>query len=285
MKQNITGLGIFVWQRRDWQNIISTCKSAGIKWICVKMADTSRYAYFTDQVVQDLLTLCHENGILLGAWNYSLPSTWQAQVATIKSFFTNPNATLDFWCIDAEEEWAEAPGNDQTALQFLSSLRQEIGDAFLAHCPFSVIEWHYTFPYTSFNTYCDVVCDQLYWTEFGTSVQNAIQISDASWKKYFGYHPELKLPRCPIGPTYGSNNYPHVKGPITAADMEVFLDHYSNLPLLSLYSFDACAPEIWQLLQSRAQPKPVDTNTQPAAQTQQPGLMSRLVKSVSRSTK
>lgn len=246
-----SGLGIWVWQRNDWNNIIKNCQEAGIKWVAVKMADTHRYPYFSSAKLKELLNLFHSNGLLLLAWNYSVVDTWPQQVQMIKSLFDDG---LDGIIIDAESEWEfhkDGP-TDQIAINFMQALRQAVPDGFIAHAPFACPDFHSAFPYTSFNTYCDAVLDQAYWTEFGWTVDYTMQLTDQQWAKYYSKRPQITTPRCPIAPTYGSNNYgPQVKGPIHGADVIKFLDHYKDAPMVSLYSYDACAPEVWKYLKDR----------------------------------
>ena len=260
MKTIPSSIGIWVWQPQqceggDWNKIVAKCKQAGIKWITAKSGDSTRYSYWTTAYLQNVINICHSNGILFYTWNYSLPTTYQQQVQQIKSLADDG---VDGHFIDAEIEWQNAQNSNQLAETFMQSLRAEVGDLFIAHAPFSIVNYHPTFPYVGFGKYVDAVCDQAYWTEFNWSVQQTIQLSDQAWTNFNQTNPSAAKPRWPIGVSYGKG-YPGVPGVLNEADIITFINHYAGLPI-SFYSYDASVnfPAFWNALNSiQSQNQPV----------------------------
>lgn len=255
MKVIPSGIGMWLWkpsqcENGDWNKIITKCKSGGVKWIAVKSGDTTRYAEWSSEHMKEVINLCHTNGILFLTWNYSIPTTWQAQVEQIKSLFTDG---VDGHVINAEIEWQAAANTDAAAEAFMQSLRTECGDAFIAHAPFAIIDYHSQFPYETFGKYVDAVMPQAYWTEYNWKVERIISEMNLSWAKFNAANPESAKPVWPIGVTYGQG-YPGVHGILVPEDVKTFLSYYNAVPV-SLYSYDASAGfGAWDVLRELAPP-------------------------------
>jgi hypothetical protein len=232
-------LGMWIWQvsqceNGDWNKIISKCQLAGVRWLAIKSGDANRNKQLNTDNLKKILDLCHNNGILVYSWNYSKPTTWKEEIVQIKSLFDDG---IDGHIIDAESEWQTAQGNRKTAEQFLSELRKQIGDVFLAHSPFPIVEYHSIFPYTEFGKYCDAVMPQSYWTEINWSFQKTMDKTDASWVAFNDKHANAAKPVFPIGVTYGKG-YPRVLGELKVEDIVAFVNRYPEVPI-SFYSYDA----------------------------------------------
>ena len=248
MKIIPSGKGVWIWkaaqcEKGNWNAIVSKCKAAGIKWIAAKSGDNDRYPGWTSAHLKNVIQLCHDNGILFGTWNYSLPITCPQQVSQIKSLFDDG---IDFAVLDAEIEWQTFPNANVQAESFMQSLRAAVGDVFIAHSPFAIPNYHASFPYVGFGKYVDAVMIQSYWTEFNWPVQQVISQADASWAAFNKAHPEAAKPVWPIGVTYGQG-YPGVKGPLTPDSIKTFINHYGDIPI-SFYSYDAAFPMFWDVM-------------------------------------
>jgi|ERR1700722_3819193 len=263
---NLQGIGIFVWQESqcehgDWNAIVQKCKAAGIKWIVAKSGDSSRYSNWTTAHLQEVIQICHNNGLLFGTWNYSIPTTTQAQITQIQSLFKDG---VDLHLIDAEIEFQTIPNANEVAETFMQELRAAVGnDVFIGHAPFSIVNYHPSFPYAGFGKYVDAVCDQAYWTEFNWTVQKTISLSDEAWANFNKANPDAAKPRFPIGVSYGQG-YPGVPGPLNAVDIQTFMTHYSGTPF-SFYSYDAAFPLFWETLTAANTPVPIPAVEQPVA--------------------
>jgi hypothetical protein len=258
---NLQGLGIWVWQesqceRGDWNAIAQKCKNAGIKWIVAKSGDSSRYANWTSAHLKEVIQICHDNGLLFGTWNYSIPSTAQAQIAQIKSLFDDG---VDLHIIDAEVEWQTTPDSSAQAEAFMQALRAAVGnDVFLGHAPFAVVNYHPQFPYTAFGKYVNAVFPQNYWTEFNWPIQKAVITTDSAWQVFNMANPTAAKPVYDIGVSYGKG-YPGVAGVLNAQDIKTFISHYNGAPC-SFYSYDAAFPLFWETLaELNAPPVPIST--------------------------
>lgn len=254
-------LGIWIWQIKNcssgnWQTICKNCNDAGIDYLLFKSGDSG--PYFNPQTIKDIVKVCQDHNITIGTWNYSVPSTIDEQVSQITSLF---NSGIQFHSIDAELEWQQEQNTDKNvsavAEQFMQKLRSSVGNNFLAHAPFPVISYHYSFPYTSFGKYVDLVMPQSYWTEIGWDVNKTIQITDSEWSKYYSQHPEAVKPVAPIGVTYGKG-LGAVPGEFHLQDMVTFIQHYQskNVPV-SLYTIDAAFPGVFDTLKKIKNNEPV----------------------------
>lgn len=245
------GLGIWIWQlshcdNGDVNKILERCKSCGIKWIGIKSGDGQLISKL-EQVISDLIAPMHAQGIKVYTWNYSKPSTWVEEIVQIKKVF---ELGVDGHIIDAEIEWQNEPNNKALATKFLTTLREAVGDVFIAHSPFAVVNYHSTFPYAEFGKYCDAVMPQVYWTEFNWDMQKSVSMTDSSWNLFNINNPGSVKPVWPIGVTYGKG-YPGVQGTLNQEEIVKFLKHYNGMPV-SLYSYDAASSMFHQTFDTLA---------------------------------
>lgn len=245
MKIFPSGLGIWIWKINqcdggNWDKIITRCKNAGIRWVAIKSGDAVRNIQFSTANAKKIIDICHKNDILVYTWNYSKPSTYEEEITHIKSLFDDG---IDGHIIDAEAEWQMYKDNKAIAVKFLTKLRELIGDGFIAHSPFPIIEYHAIFPYIEFGKYCDAVMPQSYWTEINWTCEKTLNKTDKSWNDFNSSHPDVSKPVYPIGVTYGQG-YPKVPGELKKEDIKMFLHRYPNLPI-SLYSYDASMKFSW----------------------------------------
>lgn len=252
---NLQGIGIWVWQESqceggDWNAIAQKCKAAGITWIVAKSGDSSRYPNWTTAHIKEVIQICHNNGLLFGTWNYSLPTTTQAQITQIQSLF---NDGVDLHIIDAEIEWQMAPDNEAKAEAFMQALRAAIGkDVFIGYSPFAIVNYHPQFSYAGFGKYVDAVFPQNYWTEFNWPLVKAINTIDTAWMVFNLNNPSAAKPVYNIGVSYGKG-YPGVAGVLNAEDLQTFMKHYDGTPF-SFYSYDAAFPLFWETLSTSNTP-------------------------------
>lgn len=239
MKKYPIGLGMWIWKinqcdNGDWNIIINKCKNAGIRWLAIKSGDAKRNEQLNTENLKAILEICHQNNILVYSWNYSKPTTYKDEVIQITSLI---NDGIDGHIIDAEQEWQTYANSKPLATEFMIKLREVVGDVFLAHSPFPIVEYHLPFPYVEFGKYCDAVMPQSYWTEINWSFQKTFDKTDFSWKEFNNKHSDANIPVYPIGVTYGKG-YPNVKGELTKEDIIRFIKRYPNTPI-SFYSYDA----------------------------------------------
>lgn len=242
-------LGAWIWQyqnceKGDWLKIAQKAQQYNIGYLLVKMADNVRYSYWTKAKLQEVKKILKDHNVILGGWNYSLPSTYKQEIDVINSFYQDG---IDFWNIDAEAEF-QIPNSDQIAEDYLSKLRAKIGkDVLLCHAPLGILQYH-PFPYYQFSKYCDYSMPQHYHTEFGWSLDKTISMGDKGWNDFFIKHTDIdQQSYAPITVSYG-RGYPHVPGELKKEDIIKFFDHYKNCDTLSFYSWDASFPLFWNTL-------------------------------------
>lgn len=250
MKTFPQGIGIWIWkisqcEGGDWNKIINRCKTSGVRWIAIKSGDAYRNKQFDTKTAKYIIDICHKNDLLVYTWNYSKPITWREEIIQIKSLFDDG---IDGHIIDAEAEWQMDKNNKSIANQFLTELRGSVGDVFIAHSPFPIIEYHSSFPYSEFGKYCDAIMPQSYWTEINWTCQKTLDKTDSSWAIFNDKHSDVAKPVYPIGVTYGKG-YPKVPGELKREDIKMFIERYPDLPI-SFYSYDAAKafPMVWEVL-------------------------------------
>jgi hypothetical protein len=218
----------------------------GADWVALRAGDGGVIGTYRDGhrhrpvVSAETIRALQNGGIKVYPWFYSRQTTWAAEVAQYRAFMDDG---ADGVIIDAEGHWsASVLGMKMSVLRaeatrFLDSMRTTLpAGTYMAHAPFPYRNLHGDFPYAEFDTACDGIMDQLYWTEINNrGAQAHIDAVDPQWTA-------LADKRRPIGVTYGSERG-GPPGDFRVADLDVFLDHYAGLDCISLYSLDAANPD------------------------------------------
>lgn len=235
---------------------IKRLKSSGANWVAPRAGQgIHRDKRWSPAEARESIKKYHDAGIKVYPWLYTYPNSCMQEIAVLKALM---DEGADGIYLDAEIEWQGHGDHKPLAEQFLKALRSAVGDdCFIGHAPFPYVLWHTDFPYVEFGRYCDVVSDQLYWTEIDSQTASAhITKSAAQWKTFLQSHPEAAKVRCPIGVTYGHElkgvTHPP-PGAFKVTDMEAFLDwcESQQIPSWSLYSLDAATPEAMTALAKR----------------------------------
>ena len=244
MKTFPQGLGLWISSLRncdegDIHQIVRRCKDCNIGWIAIKSGNSHMTEGF-ENVIEVILDIFHANNIKVYTYNYSKPSSFKFEIDQIKSLV---KLGIDGHILDTGLEWQVAENNRALANEFLSSLRSEIGDMFLAYSTFAIVELHKTFPFREFLDHCDVVMPHAHWTEFGWSLSRTVKSLKISWDTFFNainLMGGVNKPVYPVGITYGKGYHDDVEGELNQKDIVSFIKHYKDLPI-SLYCYDAAS--------------------------------------------
>lgn len=256
------GLGVWVAYANKWktpEDLLASVKEVGAQWIAPKAGDGGhRGGFWTKEYAAKAIPIFHTAGVKIFPWVYSYPNSTTAEVTLLKAVI---DEGTDGVFLDCEIEWQRA-GRFYApfAAAYGKNLRAAIGpDVFVAHAPFPYVEWHRDFPYEAFATFCDGVCDQLYWTEIdGQGAQHHIDAVQPQWDSFYKSSPASAIPRRPIGVTYGRIELEKVQktpppGKFALKDLAYFVDwcESKQLPYYSLYSLEASAESAIEYLRNR----------------------------------
>lgn len=221
-------------------------------------------------------------GLGVFPWIYPTPGGIKSSVAGLVALWET--GFCDGLILDAEAEWCgpDAARNALDADAFVQELRAKCPGAWIGHAPMDYLAYHPTFPWSQFGK-LDAVMPQVYAYEHGDHGHvHHVEAVERQWAAFELAHPG-QPPRWPIGCTYRpkTRGYDAAGKPIplpawpdqgvrVAADVAAFLDHplVSAAAAPSLYSLEACPPEVIAMLAARArtvevQPTQPDTAAVP----------------------
>jgi len=267
------GLGLWIWILRHCNDgepgeIVDRCKRSGVSWVTIKSGDSDA----NGQVTRGLVEALRAGGLGVYTWNYSIPGTCDRQIAQIDRLYTDVGVDGHF--LDAEIEWEQHGDRRAEARDFMRRLRGVIGsDRWLAHAPWWLPTAHPTYPWAEFGEATDAQCPQVYWTMLPPEQSGRwmIDYSEVGWERLAKGTPGAVSLRSPIGSVFHGDHRNGVKNGqiVRPEDVEFFLarceTHAREVPFWSLYSYDACPPEIWAHLESRVPARSPPTSPSTAA--------------------
>lgn len=200
------GKGVWIWELKNCLNgdidaIIAKMKEYDLQYAIVKAGDgKDTWDY---QFTKDLVDRFHTQQLKILSWSY-IYGVDPVREADIASWALNLGA--DGHVFDAESEYEQLSNPSQAAETMLQALRALNPDAFLAHAPFPIIDYHQRFPYATFGKYCDAVMPQVYQGDFRMSSADAINWMFTQWSKWEATAPKESVkPIIPIAQAY--DNY------------------------------------------------------------------------------
>lgn len=157
------------------QQFMDYLRNKGVKWVVVKCGD---YGTWWTQFDSSLITAAHNSGLLIFGYQRVGGTNLTAEINVGKQCLASG---ADGYIVDAEVEFN---GKNTQATQMMQSLRATYPNAFIAHSPLPYIDYHTTFPYVEFGTYCDAVMPQCYWLDIGVTPTKMLQDLNDQWKKW-----------------------------------------------------------------------------------------------------
>jgi hypothetical protein len=204
-------------------------KNQGMQYLIIKAADGHTHfpSEANPQFSAAVVDAGHAAGLKIFGYNRSFGTNIPGELAIVDEVF---NLGADGFVIDAESEWktVNLPNNTIIATNFLSALRTNWPNKFIAHSPFAFISSHSTFPYKEFGYYCDAAIPQIYFIEFGMSASAAVAQTSLEWRNWqnglTGKWTNSIKPLAPAGQGWSGS------GPCTAADITEFVNALKNDP-------------------------------------------------------
>lgn len=252
MKNAPQGLGIWIAFRSKIGSVkdaAKRCVDLGASWVAPRAGQGG----LTDPAFRDAaaeIAAYKAEGLAVYPWLYSQAATWRTEVEAYRRLV---KAGADGLFIDAEIEW----GNHKSeAVAYGMTLRDAVGDVWLADCPWPWIDYHPEYPTAEFAAFVDARAPQVYWTEISAAgAEKVCAKYESAWSAWEARNPTLVRPRLPIGVTYGRAEglrfgFGPPPGEVHEDEVAWFLNRY---PGASLYSLEASAPGVLSMLRARAE--------------------------------
>lgn len=185
------GKHIWIWeldQTGDPQLIVEKAIALGLAGLIVKAWDGSSYW----SQIESITGLAKAAGLIVGAWGYSYGTNPQGEAQAAERAVATG---ADWLIIDAEAEYENSLGS--TRADNLGNAFQAISSVPIGYTSFAIAQYHPDFPYAQFSKWCHVVLPQVYWGDFGMSVDQALSMSVSGLQDY-------SLPIAPIGQCYNA---------------------------------------------------------------------------------
>lgn len=244
------GKGMWIWSiysclGGDVDAIIAKMKAYDLSYVILKAGDgegtweidksTSDIARLNiPQYNSEIIRKFHEAGIKVYSWSFIYGDNPNRE-ANIASWAINQGA--DGHVFDAETQYEHLSNPEAAAEQMLQALRQLNPDAFIAHSPMPIIDYHTRFPYRVFGKYCDAVMPQVYQGDFKMSSQAAVNWMYEQWIKWEATWPaESRKPIIPLAQAY--DNY-EIKPAyiLKPQDMTDFINAVKGYKSVNFWSF------------------------------------------------
>lgn len=173
-------------------HIVRRAVDLKLSGLLVKAWDGGTSGLFLDQLEQ-VLGPAHDAGLLVGAWGYSYGNNISGEVRAMQRAL---RAGADWLVIDAEDEYESREGGKR-ALSLGLELTRNLGPKVsLGYTTFALSQYHDTFPYAEFSSFCSVCLPQIYWGLMGFPLDEAFGMTLRGLAKH-------RLPVAPVGQCYG----------------------------------------------------------------------------------
>jgi hypothetical protein len=266
------GKGLWIWRLKDCLNgdveaIIKKCRDYDISYLIIKSGNGANiWTQFTSDLIQKL----HGAGIKVYSWSYVYGDEplKEAQVA-----MHSLSLGVDGHVFDAESEYEHLQNNSAAAELMLKTVRAKYPDAFLAHAPYPIIDYHTAFPYVTFGKYCDAVMPQIYYGTMKKTPQQAILAmydNFVRWQKNWieSGHSDSVKPIVPLAQSYDNRNIspPYI---LTPADILSFVSIVKGYKSVNFWSFQHIErDDCWEAIRDAQLDKPSDADRGIVAQEQ-----------------
>lgn len=209
--------------------IITKAKDLGLAGLLVKAWDGGNYWSQFEQIA----TPAKNAGLVMGAWGYSYGANISGEVNNMEKAVA---AGADWLIIDAEGEYESQAGRGN-ALSLSSALSASpIRAVTLGYSSFAFTDLHAAFPYDVFSSFCAVALPQVYWGEFKTP-------SDKALNECLQTYQPFDLPVMPVGQSYGG---------VSPGEISVFGETAgaTGLPGISFWSFQHATSEMMDAIKA-----------------------------------
>jgi hypothetical protein len=206
--------------------VVELAKGLNCTGILVKAWDGSNYINWLPQL-QQISTIAHSAGLLVGAWGYSYGSNIAGEVLAMEEAVNSGKA--DWLVIDAELEY-EAPEGQQMALDLFVALQSSnVGYAGCAYTSFGLPADHTTFPWKTFSKNCFCALPQVYFGDFNLAPNTAVEQSISQYSAY-------GISAAPVGQAYNDTT-----STVTGAELTTFgrTAYQLGCPGVSFWSLQA----------------------------------------------
>lgn len=190
-----SGKHMWIWmlnQTAPPDQILRRSENMGLSGLLVKAWDGGSSGLFLEQLLQ-IVKPAHDAGLFVGAWGYSYGNNIAGEVKAMEKAF---QAGADWLVIDAEDEYETREGKNKALKLGIEVTRTFGPEAALGYTTFALPQYHETFPYQEFSSFCSVCLPQVYWGLIGMTPEEALAMSLRGLE-------EFKLPVAPVGQSYG----------------------------------------------------------------------------------
>jgi hypothetical protein len=258
----LQGKGFYIWQIPRCENgdvdaIANLASVSAFSHVLVKIADgTSPYNIYNDvDAVPPLVAALKDRSIQVLGWHYCYGYEPLAEAAIAIQRITQLG--LDGYVIDAEAPFKE-PGKDESARQFMDSLRATLPDFPIGLSSYRYPTYHPAFPWQAFLEKCDFNMPQMYWLQAHDPAEQLIRCV-----REF----QAIIPFRPIFPTGAA--FKEGGWQPTVSEVIEFLSTAQNLNLSAAnfwewYNCRTYLPEIWDTI--KIYPWPTDVAEQDIVQ-------------------
>lgn len=189
------GKHMWIWiltQAGPPDHIICRAVNMGLSGLLVKAWDGGTSGLFLDQFEQ-IAGPARNAGLTIGAWGYSYGNNISGEG---KAMLKAINAGAHWLVIDAEHEYEGRDGKNK-ALQLGLEVTRVVGTQVpLGYTSFALPQYHDSFPYREFSSFCSVCLPQVYWGLINLPLDEVFATCLRGLEKY-------KLPIAPVGQSYG----------------------------------------------------------------------------------
>ena len=239
-----------------WSNLLDRLVDHGINVVFPRAGGSTSHGITRENdwnsvTAHKVIQIAKAKGVQVVPWYYSLPSNWKQEVDFAKGLLDDG---ADGVCIDGEIEWETDKSGDhhEAAFEYGETLRREVGDgALICHAPMPYINWHLTYPWDQFASFCDMVMPQFYWT--GNSWGQMMRGAVPQWSQLWASNSPRAHGFAPIGCTYG-NDGAYKQGtviPFQLDDLAAFDRTFKDCDFRSYYSLEASNHILWDYLKPK----------------------------------
>jgi hypothetical protein len=181
------GTFLFVWKAEHIDNgdinaMISQAKQLGINGVMIKFADGSLNGDVNSQKYMDqfkrLAGPFKAAGFKVGGWIYQYFTDVPGEVDAVSQAV---QAGADFIVLDGEEDLV---GKNKEAAQFGQELRAKYPNLILGLSSYAFANLHSGVPFDEYNQFVNVMMPQVYWTDMQWKVEDAFNLSLATYNHY-----------------------------------------------------------------------------------------------------
>lgn len=283
------GKGQWIWELKncedgDVDRIIAKCKKYNVSYVLIKSYDGENLypSNAASQLTKEISDKFHANGISVYSWSFNYGYNIPREVAL--ALYSLEQLGVDGHIFNAETVFENLPNPAESAKALLEPVRAKHPEAFLAHAPFAIIDYHTRFPYIEFGKYCDAVMPQMYFGTIGVSVERMVDWTYeqfSKWEKTWtesGNSDSVK-PIIPISQGYDNSQTNFV---MTATQVREFITRVAGYGSVNFWSFQHfLRTDLWEAFRDTGvKPKEEFISSQNSSQNVTPEVNSTSALSV-----